>query len=193
MLVGMPIDHRYHRDERLIIRVAVLLGIIVGILTFTLAHQLRPPVRQVTPQEVWAYIEQIAPRAGLDPEFVYAIAWAESSLNEAARSSAARGMMQMTRVAWREVSDESYSMAWQWQTNVRVAIDYLAFCRDFLQARSAYSYPLLAACYRYGPYYVQDQDFEIGNLRKPDNEIYRRIFGGDVRPVLPPQTQLPRQ
>jgi len=179
-------DRDYHRDERIVMRLAVGLGIVVGILTFYFAQGLGEDPRQVSPDEVWALIEEIAPERDLDPEFVYALAWAESSLRPEARSSVARGLMQLTRRAWREASDESYRQAWDWRTNVRVGIDYLAFCRDFLSRHDSFSYPLLAAAYRYGPYYVKDKDFNLRQMRQPKNEIYRRIFRGNVRPVLPP-------
>lgn len=182
----MPIDHHYHRDERLLIRLAVVLGVIAGLLTFILAKNLGSGTEQVSSEEVWAYISEVAPQRGLDAEFVYALAWAESSLNAKARSSVARGIMQMTKPAWREVSDESYRHAWDWKTNIRVAVDYLAFCRDFLKRHDSFSYELLAASYRYGPYYVQQESFNIWKVRPPKNEIYKRIFGGNIRPVTPP-------
>ena len=193
MLSLMPIDHHYHRDEHLIFRVAVGLGVVVCVLAIILAvRMLRPSPPPVQPADVWAYISTIAPKSGLDPEFVYAIAWAESSLQEKAGNSGARGMMQITRVAWNEVTDESYRHAWDWRTNLRIGIDYLAFCRDFLQKRNSFSYPLLAACYRYGPYYVQNQDFDIDKIQRPKNDIYKRIFDGEIRPVPPPVSVAPR-
>ncbi|HBR95409.1 lytic transglycosylase domain-containing protein [Coraliomargarita sp. SDUM461003] len=182
----MPIDHSYRRNERLLIRLAVVLGIVVGILAFSLTRKIVNRPEKVSPELMWSYVEEIAPQQGLDPEFVYAIAWAESSLNAHARSSVARGIMQLTKPAWREVSDESYRHAWDWRTNVRVGIDYLAFCRDFLQKHDNFTYPLLAAAYRYGPYYVKDKNFDILQLKQPKNKIYRRIFKGNIRPVAPP-------
>ena len=89
----MPIDHHYRKHERLIIRLSVVLGIIVGVLTIFLATKLGDQSELVSPEEVWAFIEEIAPQSDLDPEFVYAIVWAESSLNARARSSVARGMI----------------------------------------------------------------------------------------------------
>lgn len=142
--------------------------------------------KQISPEEVWAYIYEQASQEGLDPQFVYALAWAESSLNERARSSVARGMMQMTRPAWDEVTDESYRHAWNWKDNVRVAIQYLVFCREFLKKHDSYSYPLLAASFRYGPYYVQNKDFDLSQVKQPENEIYKLLFSGNTRPVRPP-------
>lgn len=167
-------------------RLAVGLGVVAGILTFYLAQGLREEPQRLTPDEVWTYVGELAPQAGLDTEFVYALVWAESSLKPGARSSVARGLMQLTRSAWREVSDESYRQAWDWRTNIRVGIDYLAFCRDFLRRHDNFSYPLLAAAYRYGPYYVKRKNFKLERIKPPKNEIYQRIFDGDIRPVAPP-------
>lgn len=186
-LYSMPIDNHYHRDERLIIRIAVVLAVAIGLLAIFLTQTYSPPREQVSPQAVWPVVYQLSTQADLDPQFVYALAWAESRLNAKARSSVARGMMQITRPAWDQVTSESYSLAWEWQTNVRVAIDYLVYCRDYLKAHDSFSYPLLAASYRYGPYHVQDENFDIQALKSPKNEIYKRIFAGNVRPVPPPK------
>lgn len=181
----------YRRDERFLVRLAVVLGIVVGILTLILAKNLGVDTEQVAPSEVWSYVVEVSSQNALDPEFVYALAWAESSLDAKARSSVARGMMQLTKPAWREVSNESYRQAWDWKTNVRVGVDYLVFCRDYLKAYDSFSYPLLAASYRYGPYYVKEKDFDLRQIKQPKNEIYKRIFSGNIRPVQPPPASLP--
>jgi soluble lytic murein transglycosylase-like protein len=183
----MPIDQKYHRDERLLIRIAVVLGLVAGILAFVLMQTLGNQTEKVSAEEVWAFVQEQAPQRDLDPEFVYAIAWAESSLNARARSSVARGMMQLTKPAWQQVSDESYRHAWDWRTNIRVGIDYLAYCRDYLIKHDSFNYPLLAASYRYGPFYVKKKNFNLLQVRRPKNEIYRRIFEGNIRPVAPPE------
>ncbi|MFT4900992.1 MAG: soluble lytic murein transglycosylase-like protein [Lentimonas sp.] len=186
----MATDLKYHYDERLIVRLAIVLIVIVGLLAMFLAQRLNdsePVVSEsVAPEEVWAYVQEQAMQAKLNPDFIYAIAWAESSLNPDARSSMARGMMQLSRAAWREVSDESYSQAWDWRTNIRVGISYLAFCRDFLVKRDAFNYPLVAACYRYGPYYVQNKKFKISAMKQPKNKIYQRLFLGNLQPIERP-------
>lgn len=179
-------DLRYHSDERFLIRVAALLGALIGALAFFILTSPSDAPNQISPEEVWSYISEQSNQADLDPQFVYALAWAESSLNERAKSSVARGIMQMTRSAWREVSDESYSQAWEWKSNIRVGIDYLAFCRDFLKQHNSFSYPLLAASFRYGPYYVKRKGFQLSKVKKPKNEIYKMIFAGNTRPVIPP-------
>lgn len=182
----MPFDHQYFRDERLLIRGALVLGLVVGGLAFILAKLSYSGEERIPPEKVWAYVEKVSAEKGLDSGFVYALAWAESSLNAKARSPVARGMMQLTKSAWREVSDKSYRRAWNWKTNIRVATDYLAFCRDFLEKHGAFSYPLLAASYRYGPYYVKKRGFDLSRIRTPKNKIYQDIFNGTVRPVSPP-------
>lgn len=183
----MPPDHHYHRDERLILRIAAGVGLVVGVLAFFFAQSASGQSEPLSPEEVWAFIQVEAAKANLDPEFVYALAWAESSLNARAKSSVARGVIQLTKAAWTQVSDEPYRKAWNWRTNIRVGIAYLVFCREFLEARDSFSYPLLAASYRYGPYHVQAQNFNIRQLRQPRNEIYKRIFEGNIRPVVPPR------
>lgn len=186
----MSVDNHYHRDERLLIRLAVILGVVVCILAIIIAQTVGNHAEPVSAEEVWTYIKEQAPSKGLDPEFVYAVAWAESSLNARARSSVARGMMQLTRPAWTEVSTESYRHAWDWRINVRVGIDYLVFCRDYLKRHGEFTYPLLAAAYRYGPYHVKVNDFKISKLEKPENLIYQSIFAGHIHPVEPPVIEL---
>lgn len=179
-------DPKYRKHERLLVRVAVVFSVVAVVLAFTLTTRLGVSSQPVEPSEVWAYIQEQSAQKDFDPQFVYAIAWAESSLNADARTLAARGMMQMTKPAWKEVTDVSYRHAWDWQTNIRVAIDYLDFCRTYLKQHDSYNYPLLAASYRYGPYYVKDKDFDLQKVRAPKNKIYKQIFSGNIRPVEPP-------
>jgi hypothetical protein len=72
---------RYLRDERILIRLALAIALIVGILTLILRHTMGEKQEQISPEQVWSYIQKQAPPRGLDPEFVYALAWAESGLN----------------------------------------------------------------------------------------------------------------
>jgi len=66
----------------------------------------------------------------------------------------------------------------------------LAQCEqsEIVVAHDAFSYPLLAASYRYGPSYVRQRGFDLSQLRKPKNKIYQRIFAGMIRPVSPPRS-----
>ncbi|MEM8868412.1 MAG: hypothetical protein AAGC73_09100, partial [Verrucomicrobiota bacterium] len=56
-------------------------------------------------------------------------------------------------------------------------------CRQILKGKKTFSYPLLAACYRYGPTRVIENEFDLSKLPKPSNAIYKAIFKGSVRPV----------
>jgi hypothetical protein len=140
-----------------------------------------------TPETVWRYIQQEAPKVGLDPYFVYAIVMAESTLNAGASSGYARGIMQLSEGAWQTVSDESYRQAWNWKKNIDAGIAYLVHCRTLLRRSGHDSYPLLAASYRYGPNHVRRAGFNLSRINKPTNRIYQQLFAGNIRPVEPPQ------
>lgn len=150
-----------------------------------------PKEKRIESAEVWAHIVEVTEGRSIDPEFLYAIAWAESSLDAHAKTSVARGMMQMTEAAWSDMTNLPYQYAWDWRVNIRVSLDYLEWCRAFLETNKTFTYPLLAACYRYGPQYVKDRNFDIRKVDRPKNEIYRKIFDGDLRPVAPPVLQIP--
>jgi soluble lytic murein transglycosylase-like protein len=168
------------------LRDAAIIGAVVGVLGFFTLSSCSKKPNYISPDDVYSHIVQTVDGTGIDPDFVYALAWAESSLNENARSSVARGLMQMTKIAWTEVSDTSFSNAWDWKTSIEVGVDYLLFARNFLEKNNVLSYPLLAASYHYGPYYVQKKGFRISNLKKPRNEIYKLLFAGNYQPVVPP-------
>ncbi|MDP0497500.1 MAG: transglycosylase SLT domain-containing protein [Verrucomicrobiota bacterium JB024] len=159
-------------------------GAILGLIDSWISRPLasRPP----TPERVWKYMSSRAPAYGLDPGFVYAIAMAESSLNATATTGYANGMMQLSRPAWAEVSNSSYRLAWNWYSNVTVAMEYLEFCKAFLEQNGKFSYPLLAACYRYGPYKVKAEGFDLAKLPSPNNKIYQQLFAGNQNPVKTP-------
>jgi len=146
----------------------------------------RPEVRKIPPEKIWSYLEKKAPRYHLDPGFVYAIAFAESSFNANASNGVGRGMAQMTEAAWETVGDLSYRRAWNWRTNLSMALRYLAFCRDGLSRAGHFNYPLLAACYRYGPNAVRRAGYDLTRLPQPRNKTYQAIFGGHIHPVRPP-------
>lgn len=119
---------------------------------------------------------------GLDASFLYAIGWAESSFNAHARSSVARGLMQMTRPAWKEIQAGSYGKAFSWQKNMRAGARYLLFCREALDAPYSENYPHLAAAYRFGPYRVKAADYDLSKLPPPQNTTYRALFQGNLTP-----------
>ncbi len=147
-----------------------------------------PPAGQPAPTEenIWRLLEHDAPAYGLDPRFVFALVKAESRFDPYAFNLGARGLLQIRPDAWYDTSDESFHEAWNWEKNTRAALKYLAWCRDYLNRRQAFSLPLLAACYHYGVGEVSDADFQIKNLPRPKNAIYRELFAGNVAPVPAP-------
>lgn len=132
-----------------------------------------------TPEAIRAFIQVEAQRYRLDPDFVFAVAQAESSLRPHASSGYARGLMQVSAVAWKTVREDSYRNAWDWKENVRAGVAYLAHCRDFLNRNGKGGYPLMAACYRFGPYEVKSWGFDLKKLPRIRNKKYREILLGD--------------
>ena len=123
---------------------------------------------------------------GLDPKFVYAICHAESSLDANAETSVARGMMQLTEAAWVDVTELHYRQAFDWETNVEVGMLYLKRLKGMLESQEVFSYPRLAASYRFGYVALRKEKFMVSRLQTPVNRIYRKLFAGDMAPVPPP-------
>ena len=141
----------------------------------------------ISNDEVWQKISREAPKHGLEPTFVYAICHAESSLNANAESSVAKGMMQLTKAAWSDVTKLHYRQAFEWETNVEVGMLYLQRLKGMLESQNLFSYPRLAASYRYGYGALRKEQFMVSRLKTPINRIYRKLFAGNLRPVEPPQ------
>ena len=137
-------------------------------------------------EKVWSKVMKEAGKHGLDPAFVYAICHAESSLDANAETSVARGMMQLTEGAWKDVTDENYRLAFNWETNVEVGTGYLGKLKGMLGKANVFNYPRLAASYRYGYGALRKQGFLVSKMKTPKNRIYRKIFAGEIRPVQPP-------
>ena len=137
-------------------------------------------------EKVWPKVKKEAGKHGLDPAFVYAICHAESSLNGNAETSVARGMMQLTEGAWKDVTDKSYRLAFNWETNVEVGTGYLGKLKGMLHKAKVFTYPRLAASYRYGFAALRRQGFLVSKMKTPKNRIYRKIFAGEIRPVKTP-------
>ena len=137
-------------------------------------------------EEVWKKINLEVRAKGLNPNFVYAICHAESSLNANAESSVARGMMQLTEAAWQDVTKLHYRQAFDWETNVEVGILYLEKLKSMLESVDLFSYPRLAASYRYGYGALRKEKFMVSRLKTPINRIYRKLFAGELSPVEPP-------
>ena len=140
----------------------------------------------ISKDKVWVKILRESPVHGLNPNFVYAICHAESSLDANAESSVARGMMQLTEAAWIDVTKLHYRQAFDWETNVEVGILYLARLKEMLKSQGLFSYPRLAASYRYGYGALRKEKFMVSRLKIPINRIYRKLFAGELSPVEPP-------
>jgi soluble lytic murein transglycosylase-like protein len=169
---------------------AALSGLILAWLLAVVALRLSP--RQ-TPEEdaawerrVWRHVERQAVAHGLDPDFVFAIVWAESSLRPNVTTSVARGMMQLTEGAWNQVSTDPYDLAFDWRKNIEVGVLYLAYNKRFLEQNNAFSYPMLAASYRYGRNAMRRLNFDESRIPPERNRIYQQIFAGNYRPVPRP-------
>jgi soluble lytic murein transglycosylase-like protein len=173
---------RYHRFVKSLIVAAVLL--IIGSIWY-LVSDFADQTQPVPPWRVWREVQGQARAAAIDPGFVYAIIWAESSLRPDAQSNVARGLMQLTEEAWSMVNSRPYWQAWDWRINISVGIDYLKYCRERLESANQFSYPLLAASYRYGPNHVKEMGYDLNRIKKPDNPIYTALFAGEMRPVEP--------
>lgn len=156
-----------------------------GFLMFQFGQWSRPP-RYIPRSEVWGVVQREAAKRDLDPQFVFAIVAAESSFNARARNGDARGLMQIRPAAWKEVSEKPHREAWVWEENIAVGSAYLAHLKKFLHEEKKFSYPMLAACYRYGPYRVKGVKFQLDRLPVPRNEVYRALQSGDPAPVALP-------
>ena len=140
----------------------------------------------IAKEKVWGKISREAPGKGLEPKFVYAICHAESSLNANAESSVARGMMQLTEAAWKDVTELHYRQAFDWETNTEVGMLYLERLKRMLEKQKVFSYSRLAASYRYGYGALRREKFMVSRLKTPVNRIYRKLFAGELAPVSPP-------
>jgi len=145
-----------------------------------------PDANFIDDHKVWKKIKTEAPVLRLEPSFVYAICHAESSLNANAESSIARGMMQLTEAAWSDVTELHYRTAFQWETNIEVGMLYLARLKGMLESVDLFSYPRLAASYRYGYNALRKEQFMVSRMKTPINRIYRKLFAGQLSPVVPP-------
>ena len=146
-----------------------------------------PNANFIDEEVVWGKIKSEAPQLGLDPSFVFAICHAESSLNANAESSIAKGMMQLTEAAWSDVTKLHYRTAFQWETNIEVGMLYLKRLKGMLESVDLFSYPRLAASYRYGYSALRREQFMVSRMKTPVNRIYRKLFAGTIDPVPVPE------
>lgn len=167
------------------VAVSIVLWAVVAMLAWNLVQReseepvADTPAEALTQAVIYGIIQTEADKVGLDPCFVLAIAFAESSLDPDAVNGGARGLMQMTEVAWVMVTGAPFEQAFNPELNIAVAVAYLAYCRDLLEEQNTFSYPLLAASYRFGPNAVRDAGYEIPSIQAPQNRIYQRIFSGE--------------
>ncbi len=106
--------------------------------------------RYIPAKKVWTKVKKESAKHGLDAHFVYAICHAESSLDANAETSVARGIMQLTEAAWKDVSKRHYRLAFNWEINVETGTSYLGKLKGMLERANHFSYPRLAASYRWG-------------------------------------------
>ncbi|MGJ3243815.1 MAG: transglycosylase SLT domain-containing protein [Opitutales bacterium] len=174
------------KPDQALTAAAVFGGGLLALMLFGLWSNCSWRAKPIHPDRVWAYLEKRAPDYDLSPEFAFAIVFAESSFDAHADSGYARGLMQLSKGAWETVSDRSYGRAWDWQDNLDAGLAYLAHLRGFLDDHNAFSYPLLAASYRWGPYAVKRRGFDMSRVKPAKNEVYKQLFAGEVSPVAPP-------
>ena len=95
--------------------------------------------------------------------------------------------MQLTEAAWQDVTKLHYRQAFEWETNVEVGILYLARLKGMLESVNLFSYPRLAASYRYGYGALRKEKFMVSRMKTPVNRIYRKLFAGELSPVGLPE------
>lgn len=146
-----------------------------------------PPSVPPTRAEIWTEIQPLAVRYRIEPEFIYALVAAESNFDPRARNEEARGLLQLKPAAWQTVSRDPYEPAvWDWRKNLRVGVEYLAWCRHTLHQRDRFSYPALLASFHYGLEAMGRRDFDPAAFAVPDSRIYRELWRGNLKPIAPP-------
>jgi len=137
---------------------------------------------------IWAAIQPLALKQGIEPGFVYAIVKIESNFDPRARRGEARGLMQIKPRAWKAVSDIPYEPGvWDWRANLAVGIESLAVIKRSLADKRVFSYPLLWASHHYGAEFVQAHGFDMSRIPRPSDPVAYRLFSGEVHPVSPPR------
>jgi len=96
-------------------------------------------------------------------------------------------MMQLTEAAWSDVTKLHYRTAFQWETNIEVGMLYLKRLKGMLESVDLFSYPRLAASYRYGYSALRREQFMVSRMKTPVNRIYRKLFAGTIDPVPVPE------
>ena len=70
---------------------------------------------------------------------------------------------------------------------MEVGILYLARLKGMLESVNLFSYPRLAASYRYGYGALRKEKFMVSRMKTPVNRIYRKLFAGELSPVGLPE------
>ena len=74
--------------------------------------------------------------------------------------------MQLTAGAWSDVTKLHYRQAFEWETNVEVGMLYLRKgSKEMLESQALFSYPRLAASYRYGYGALRKEKFMVSRLK----------------------------
>jgi len=169
-----------HSDLR-VVRVIVLVAAVLSLLILLARPWIAEPV---PPRQAWLKSVELGVQSGIDPLLIFAIACAESSLDGHASNARARGLMQITPTAWESVTKHPFREAWQWQRNMEEAVSYLKQIKEKQQKDGHYSWPSLAAAYRYGPGALQSVGYDLSRLPKSSNIIYMDLIAGKT-PKLP--------
>ncbi len=142
-----------------------------------------PPARE----DIRSVVQRESLKQNLHADFVFSICEAESSLRPDADSGKARGLMQLTEIAWKQVRTDSWRNAWDWEENIEAGTAYLAWCRNYLLSKNRnLTYGHLAAAYRYGPNALIRAQFDISRLPTFKNKIYQTLIR-DRRPLNHPR------
>ncbi len=171
------------RYERLLYTVA---GFIVLMTVLFVVQKIIYSQYRVPKHLVWEKVIVEAEKHDLDPNFVYAIVFAESSFRPHASNTGGNGIMQVSERTWGSITDEPYDRVWDWKLNIEVGTAYLSWCKQYLETKKEFSYPLVAACYNSGPNAVRKKKFQIESFQKTNNRIYKKLFLGDISPLESP-------
>ncbi len=132
----------------------------------------------IEPERVLEEARKLGERYDIDPGFIYAVAFAESSFNASASTARARGLMQMTRPAWVRTSRRPFHQAWDWRLNMRYAVAYMAALRWELEEAGQFSYPNLAAAYHFGFTRLGKHGYDVTKLPATNNRVYQALLAG---------------
>jgi hypothetical protein len=146
------------------------------------------PTTVAAQREVWAALQPLAGRRGLDPLFVYAIVKVESNFDPHAQKGEAKGLMQIKPRTWRAITNLPFeTMVWNWRTNLAVGIEDLASTKRVLTEKGKFSYPMLWASYHYGIDFTAAHAFDMDRVPRPSDAVAYKLCSGDIHPISPPK------